>query len=168
MNLAQINPTRAFIAANENANQHNLTVVGGQTNGGTAGAKGSVWQALAIQRHIYFPAGASPTFTIGAAAGTGATIVKIPSVANDGLLPLTLTAGTSPSTGTLFTINFHVTFPAASIAAFFTPLDSKNAPIALQMMAPTAGSGTTLVVTNGIAPTASTAYQFVVWPIGLY
>lgn len=165
MNRVHRYPPRYWIGANEHAAGHNLTITQGEMNNT---AKGSVWNTLSPQRHVYFPAGGAPTLTIGAAAGSGASITKIPSTLNDALLPLTLVSGTGPSTGTLFTINFHVTYPAGTIAAFFTPIDGLNGPVVMQMTAPQAGTGTTLVVQNAVAPAASTTYKFTVFVVGLY
>lgn len=154
---------RYFVEENENANGHNLTVVQGSTGNLV---KGSVWQTLFPQRHYYEPAGGAPTLAVGAAAGSGGAIVGIPTTLNDGLLPLKMTTGTSPTTGTIVTITFHAAYPNQFLKVFFTPLDAISG--GLQLMAPQAGSGTTLVVACNVAPAASTVYRFAVKIIGSY
>lgn len=154
---------RFYVAENENANGHNSTVLQGSTGNL---AKGSIWTTVFPQRHYYEPAGGAPTLAIGAAAGSGATIAGIPATLNDGLLPLKLVTGTSPTTGTLVTVTFHVAYPTSTILCFPTPLDGISA--GLQLMAPLAGSGTTLVVACNVAPAASTTYRFALKLVGLY
>ena len=163
MRLAAIPPPRYFVASNENAEGHNLTLTAASV-GKTA--KGSVWPTLAVQRHIYFPAGSGPTFAVGAGAGTGATVSSLPVTPNDALLPLKLVTGTSPSAGTLVTVTFAAAYPNNDICNLITPLDSKAA--GLQLMAPASGTGTTLTITCNVAPAASTTYAFALLLVGLY
>jgi hypothetical protein len=155
---------RYYVAESEKANGHTLTVAAANT--GTL-TEGSVWPTVLPQRHYYEPAGGAPSLAVGAAAGTGATIAGIPVTLNDGLLPLKLVTGTSPSTGTIVTITFHVTYPANTLMVFPTPLDGISG--GLQLMSPqTTNTPSAMVVTCNVAPAASTTYRFALKIVGLY
>jgi hypothetical protein len=111
---------------------------------------------VGVQGAMYLTGATGMTYTIGAAAGTGSpTVVQKTGYVNDTLSgTLTLTTGTSPTTGTLFT----ATLPAAHV---------NNATCQYQLFLPGTGEITTWEpIVSGSAPgitmdsalTASTAY----------
>lgn len=107
----------------------------------------------------FFIGGSSMTFSAGAAAGTSPSIGCATSHVCDGVSgTVTLTTGTSPTTGTLATLSFPNTH--TNYANCIVTIESGNAVITTNTWTE---STTSIAITANTALTASTAYTVKYW-----
>lgn len=128
----------------------NGTIRGNSDNGGVEYRVGNQWYRLVANQ--------TPSVIEGAAAGTGATAVLFDG-SNDLAGGVTLTTGTGPTTGTLFTLTFADAFyTGLAIKVTLTAADSDAAAEVTKYYVSSA-STTSFVVSAGSALTASTEYK---------
>lgn len=97
---------------------------------------------------------ANPTAAAGAAAGTGATAVNNTSSSGN-IMTLTLTTGTSPTTGTLFTETVGTASAAGNInCPNVQSVGANNFPVPITITS----TASVITATVAVAPTASTVY----------
>lgn len=128
----------------------NGTIRGNSDNGGVEYRVGNQWYRLVASQ--------TPSVAAGAAAGTGATAILFDG-SNDLAGGVTLTTGTSATTGTLFTLTFaDAFFTGLVIKVTLTPADS-DAAAEITKYYVSSASTTTFVVTAATALTDSTEYK---------
>ena len=128
----------------------NGTIRGNSDNGGVEYRVGNQWYRLVASQ--------TPSVAAGAAAGTGATAILFDG-SNDLAGGVTLTTGTSATTGTLFTLTFaDAFFTGLVIKVTLTPADS-DAAAEITKYYVSSASTTTFVVTAAAALTDSTEYK---------
>jgi hypothetical protein len=128
----------------------NGTIRGNSDNGGVEYRVGNQWYRLVASQ--------TPSVAAGAAAGTGATAILFDG-SNDLAGGVTLTTGTSATTGTLFTLTFaDAFFTGIVIKVTLTPADS-DAAAEITKYYVSSASTTTFVVTAATALTDSTEYK---------
>lgn len=166
MNLAPIYAPPSIIAQDQYADGFNLTVSNQLLTFDTVTA-GVITSDMRVGRHFYFPKGtySAPSASVGVAAGIGASVTQTPLQPVDSLIPLTLTTGLSPSTGTLLNVSYGQQFPTTSLGLSFSYTATNVQALQLYFTNITTAGYSVACVT---APTPSANYAFSVQTVGLF
>jgi hypothetical protein len=111
-----------------------------------------------VYNHIVCNQNGNPTLSVGAAAGTGASIAFASGrPSSDVAGQIALTTGTSTTTGTLATVTFYVQYYSNPLVVLF-PASSGTATLAPYIYTFVGGTTSFTINTNTALPTNSTFY----------
>jgi len=117
----------------------------------TAGGQGARYD---LQGRRRLGTTTAPTVTVGAAAGTGAAAATVAGTDEFGIVSVTM--GTSPTTGVLATVTFAVAYDAVPSIVILQDQDGKATSITYTVTA------TQLVISVGAAITGNTKINYMV------